>query len=155
MTLQNLKDLISTGEGQLLEFKRSGVSHLGREICAFANTFGGRILIGVTDEGEIIPTQITNQLRSEVQSIARNIEPPLLVNLEEVAGVLILEVPASRFKPHSSSGKFYLREGATCQQMNRDKFENFSTAKALSTLMKKPINASIGRMILIKPPTML
>jgi len=125
MDLQNLQDLIATGEGQLLEFKRSGVSHLGREICAFANSLGGRILIGVTDSGEIVSTTNTNQLRSEVQSIARNLEPPLMVDLEEVDGVLIIEIPASRFKPHSSSGKFYLREGATCQQMNRDEIREF------------------------------
>lgn len=117
--------MIATGEGQLLEFKRSGVSHLGREICAFANTLGGRILIGVTDAGEIVRTQITNHLRSEVQSIARNLEPPLIVNILEVDGVLVIEVPASRFKPHSSGGKFYLREGATCQQMNRDEIREF------------------------------
>jgi len=47
------------------------------------------------------------------------------VECEEVAGVLAVSVPASRFKPHSSSGKFYLREGATCQQMNRDEIWEF------------------------------
>jgi ATP-dependent DNA helicase RecG len=48
-----------------------------------------------------------------------------MVECEEVAGVLVVSVPASRFKPHSSSGKFYLREGATCQQMNRDEIREF------------------------------
>jgi len=125
MNHKDLQGLIASGEGQLLEFKRAGVSHLGREICAFANTLGGRILIGVTDAGEIVRTPISNELRSEVQSIARNLDPPLMVNLEEVDGVLVIEVPASRFKPHSASGKFYLREGATCQQMNRDEIREF------------------------------
>ncbi len=125
MTPQDLQALIATGEGQLLEFKRSGVSNLGREICAFANTLGGRILLGVTDAGEIVRTPISNELRSEIQSIARNLDPPIMVNLDEVNGVLVIEVSASRFKPHSASGKFYLREGATCQQMNRDEIREF------------------------------
>lgn len=125
MNQEELQALIATGEGQLLEFKRSGIAHLGREICAFANSLGGRILIGVDNDGRIHPVVPNNNLRSEVQSIARNLEPPLMVECEEVAGVLVVSVPASRFKPHSSSGKFYLREGATCQQMNRDEIREF------------------------------
>ncbi|MFN2355236.1 MAG: ATP-binding protein [Desulfopila sp.] len=125
MNPEDLQALIATGEGQLLEFKRSGIAHLGREICAFANSLGGRILIGVDNDGKIHPAVPNNNLRSEVQSIARNLEPPLMVECEDLAGVLVVSVPASRFKPHSSSGKFYLREGATCQQMNRDEIREF------------------------------
>ncbi|MEA2068296.1 MAG: ATP-binding protein [Verrucomicrobiota bacterium] len=125
MKLEELQSLIQTGEGQLVEFKRSGTSHLGREICAFANSLGGRILIGVSDTGTVLPVEGGNALRSEIQSIARNLEPPLMVEIEEVGGVLVVGVPSSRFKPHSSSGKFHLREGATCQQMNRDEIREF------------------------------
>ncbi|HCC54114.1 MAG TPA: hypothetical protein DEQ20_04195 [Desulfobulbaceae bacterium] len=125
MNPEDLQILIASGEGQLLEFKRAGIAHLGREICAFANSLGGRILIGVDDAGKIHPVASDNLLRSEVQSIARNLEPPLMVECEEVAGVLVVSVPASRFKPHSAAGKFFLREGATCQQMNRDEIREF------------------------------
>lgn len=52
MTPGELEALIAVGEGTMLEFKRSGTAHLGREICAFANTLGGRILIGVDDSGQ-------------------------------------------------------------------------------------------------------
>ena len=33
----NLSNLAALGEGYTIEFKRSGTSGLGREICAFAN----------------------------------------------------------------------------------------------------------------------
>lgn len=125
MNREKLESLILTGEGQLLEFKRSGTSHLGREICAFANALGGRILIGVSDEGIIHPIRDGNALKSEVQSVARNLDPALMVQVEDVGGVLVVEVPASRMKPHSSAGKFYLREGATCQQLGRDEIREF------------------------------
>jgi len=125
MNREELESLILTGEGQLLEFKRSGTSHLGRELCAFANSLGGRIFIGVADDGEICPVQKINTLKSDVQSIARNLDPALMVEIEEVAGVLVVEVPASRMKPHSSAGKFYLREGATCQQLGRNEIREF------------------------------
>ena len=39
-----LHNLLAIGEGFTVEFKRSGTSNLGREICAFANATGGVIL---------------------------------------------------------------------------------------------------------------
>lgn len=44
MTLQSLLPRIALGEGFTTEFKCSGTSNLGREICAFANATGGVIL---------------------------------------------------------------------------------------------------------------
>jgi len=43
MKKKQLIDLIALGEGFTTEFKRSGTSNLGREICAFANATGGVI----------------------------------------------------------------------------------------------------------------
>ncbi len=88
MEERELLSLIATGEGPLLEFKRNGTTHLGREICAFANSLGGRILIGVDDAGNIHPVQKLNRLQSEVQSIARHLEPPLLVECGKVGSGL-------------------------------------------------------------------
>ncbi len=52
MNQNTLSDLVALGEGFTTEFKRSGASGLGREICAFANATGGMILLGVADDGE-------------------------------------------------------------------------------------------------------
>lgn len=51
----SLYRLISKGEGQSLEFKAAvpDVQHLAREIAAFANSGGGKILLGVRDDGSI------------------------------------------------------------------------------------------------------
>ncbi|MEQ8573732.1 MAG: ATP-binding protein, partial [Fulvivirga sp.] len=51
MTFQELKRLVSQGESETLEFKRK-VAHpekIVKEIVAFANTKGGKLLIGVSD----------------------------------------------------------------------------------------------------------
>jgi len=47
MTKEDLMRLISLGEGQTIEFKRSLSEDFGREIVAFANTLGGTLLVGV------------------------------------------------------------------------------------------------------------
>ena len=47
---------IAEGEGKSLEFKR-GLPRdvrVARTLCAFANTRGGLLLIGVGDRGEIV-----------------------------------------------------------------------------------------------------
>ncbi len=90
MTSKELCDIIALGEGFTTEFKRSGTSHLGREICAFANATGGVILLGVSDEGEISGVSDFNRLKSEVQAVARSAEPPIAVDMEMVEEVLVL-----------------------------------------------------------------
>ena len=76
MKIKDLHDLVSLGEGFTIEFKESGASKIGRELCAFANATGGTILIGVTDSSEIVGVKDHNKLKSVVQSVARSIDPP-------------------------------------------------------------------------------
>lgn len=51
MILQDFHNLIALGEGFITEFKRSGTSNHGREICAFPNATGGVILLNHVDRG--------------------------------------------------------------------------------------------------------
>ena len=53
MTKQQIKNLILTGERYHIEFKQDLDKSLIDEVCAFANSSGGYILMGVTDTGEI------------------------------------------------------------------------------------------------------
>jgi predicted HTH transcriptional regulator len=50
---KELKQLIQTGEGYHLEFKESLDKSLIEEVCAFANSSGGKVLLGISDDGEI------------------------------------------------------------------------------------------------------
>jgi ATP-dependent DNA helicase RecG len=101
------------------EFKQSGTSNFGREICAFANATGGVILMGVTDQGKRVGVKHHNQLKSAIQAFARSAEPPIGVEVYSVKDILVVSVPEQHSKPYSFGGKFYLREGATSQRMAR------------------------------------
>ena len=125
MKKQDLANLLALGEGFTTEFKRAGTSNLGREICAFANATGGVILIGITDAGEVVGVGDHNKLKSEVQAIARSAEPPVGVEVESVGGVLWVTVLAQQSKPYSFGGKFFIREGASSQQMSRSEIREF------------------------------
>jgi ATP-dependent DNA helicase RecG len=120
-----LHNLIALGEGFSTEFKRSGTSNLGRELCASANAMGGTVLIGVSDKGEVVGVRDVNRLKSEVQSLARSIDPPLVVDVELVDQVLVVDVPAQNSKPYSFAGKFYIREGSSSQQLTRNEIREF------------------------------
>ena len=125
ISLKEIKKLISIGEGFTLEFKKSTVSHLGRELCAFANASGGTVLIGVNDKGEITGAENHNKLKSEIQSIARSIEPAIIIEVESMENILSITIPEQNSKPYSFAGKFYMREGASSQQLTRNEIREF------------------------------
>ncbi|MBF0433611.1 MAG: putative DNA binding domain-containing protein, partial [Fibrobacteria bacterium] len=120
-----MKNLISLGEGFTIEFKRSGKAELGRELCAFANGSGGAVLLGVDDNGTICGVANHNKLKSEIQSLIRAFEPPLKADIESVDDVLVITVPPQNGKPYSFGGKFFLRDGASSQQLRRNEIREF------------------------------
>lgn len=138
--MKTLTDLLALGEGFTIEFKRSLRSDLGREICAFANAAGGAILLGVEDDGTVRGVQGHNRLKSRVQSIARSTEPPIGVDVESMGEVLCVRVPAQRGKPYSFGGRFFIREGASSQQMSRDEVRDFFFAEGVIRFDESPCN---------------
>ena len=56
--------LVQQGEGTTLEFKESLSASFAWELVALANTTGGRILLGVTDDGVVKGVKDTNALRA-------------------------------------------------------------------------------------------
>ncbi len=141
MNMPTIAGLIALGEGFTTEFKRSMSSDLGREICAFANATGGVILIGVDDAGTVVGVGGHNRLKSQVQSISRSADPPVAVEVESAGNVLRVTVPEQHGKPYSFGGRFYIREGATCQQMSRDEIRDFFFEEGLIRLDETPCNA--------------
>jgi len=125
MTKTELLELINLGEGLNIEFKENFSASVGKEICAFANTIGGNILFGVDDNGNVHGVTSFNRLKSQVQDVARNMDPPLSLGFDIVDKVLIAIVPKGSKKPYSVNGRFYTREAANSQQLKRDEIREF------------------------------
>jgi ATP-dependent DNA helicase RecG len=124
MTLDDLEILIREGEGTTLEFKERLSSSFARELVALANTIGGRILLGVRDDGTVIGVEDSNSLRARIQDIARNCDPPVQVHTEPVGAVVTVHVRESASKPVQCSDGFFLRQGAVTQKLNRDEIRD-------------------------------
>ena len=125
MDKKKFEFLISEGEGYNVEFKESFSSDLSKDICSFANGNGGKILLGISDDKKIKGIEITNRLKSQIHDMARNCDPKLEVFLEEFSNILIITVHEGKNKPYSANGKFYIRQGANSQQLNRDEIREF------------------------------
>lgn len=129
MKQTDLAILIQEGEGTTLEFKESLSSSFVRELVAMANTVGGKVLLGVRDDGGIIGVRDSNVLRARVQDIARNCDPPVKVTVEPVENVLVVHVRESIAKPVQCSEGFFWRQGAVTQKLSRDEIRDFFRAE--------------------------
>jgi ATP-dependent DNA helicase RecG len=118
--MSNLRDLLDLGEGYMIEFKESIGKDLARELVAFANASGGRILLGVSDKGEIKGFASNNTIKSRIQDIARNCDPSVDINIDLLDKVLVVNVSEGENKPYSCKSGFYLRQGPNSQRMSRD-----------------------------------
>ncbi len=126
MNDKELNFILQEGEGLKIEFKES-LDHIAKEIVAFANTEGGRIFVGITDNNKIKGVDVTNKLRSELQDIARNCDPHVIIELESFNNILIVHVKEGTNKPYKCSSGFYLREGANSQKLSRDEIVKLVT----------------------------
>lgn len=135
---KELLELIKAGEGYALEFKEDLPSDLGRHICAFANASGGKIILGVKDDGSMAGCSLGNAGSSKIHDIARNLDPPFNVGVERVGNLAVITVAEGENKPYSSGGHFYLRIGSTTQQMQRDEIREFFQQERLVRFDEKP-----------------
>ena len=126
MNYDEIIELLKVGEGYTIEFKARINESLAKDICAFANASGGKIILGIDDKtNKIKGFQLKNESRSIIQNFARNIDPSLLVNIEQINNLVIIYVPEGKDKPYFVNGKCYLRQGANSQKLTRNEIRNF------------------------------
>ena len=118
----NIKELIKKGESETLEFK--GSLHLkdeiGKAISSLSNSNGGRILVGVSDNGKIIGIDSgKNTIEELANYIKRHSDPQIFpsIILEEVNDkkIIVIEVLEGKDKPVFFKDRAYKRVGKTSQ----------------------------------------
>jgi ATP-dependent DNA helicase RecG len=115
---QLINSLLKIGESEQLEFKvgyRKDV--VGKNICAFLNSNGGQLLIGVTDEGKIkgVPNAVEHQKVIE-NHLKQEIVPdaPVTVTVENIGkkNLILLKVWAGSKQPYVYDSTIYCRKGS-------------------------------------------
>jgi len=125
LTKSDLEIILQEGEGQKIEFKESFSQSLAKDIVAFANALGGRIFIGVDDNGSIKRINITNKLKSQIIDFARNCDPPIVVELQTLNNIVIIDVKEGSDKPYQCKEGFFLRQSSNSQKLTRNQIVQF------------------------------
>ena len=81
-----LEYIIANGEDsyETIQLDEIHPNQLAREMVAFANTYGGRILLGVDDEGNIVGIKRENIDEWVANISSNNCQPPLLPKISQV-----------------------------------------------------------------------
>lgn len=128
MTKDELSLVLDEGEGYRIEFKEQ-IANLDREMVAFANASGGFIFLGISDDRRVIGFKTDNRVKSQIQDIANNCDPPVTILMEKYENILIVEVREGTDKPYRCTTGFFNRTGPNAQKMRRDEIVEFVKAE--------------------------
>jgi len=126
--MTNLIQIIKKGEDSKTQFKKqfNSVDSLAAEISAMANTQGGMILVGVSDNGEITGVENLQRLNQMISNAcSQKTEPPLSVITENILYedkiILIINVPQGSDKPYAvNKSDFWIKVGADKRRASRE-----------------------------------
>lgn len=163
MDSKKLLSLIKREEGTKLDFKlrlelycETGKKELTKDICAIANSSGGRgyIIVGVEDKSKkIIGLQEDDMFQEEQiqQIVTTRCEPPIPIEVDFVdiknKKIGIISIYDGDQKPYQvrDNGAFYIRRGSTTDVMRKQELialfeENLSLTIETCPLIKSSID---------------
>lgn len=119
-------------ENQNIEWKKSWRDEYLKWICGFANAQGGRIYIGMDDDGNVTGlsdySQLLEDIPNKIVSVL-GIMPE--VNLLEQSGLFYIEINVSPSSvPVNYRGEYHYRCGSTRQQLKGAALNDFLTRKS-------------------------
>ncbi|URI06481.1 putative DNA binding domain-containing protein [Aquincola tertiaricarbonis] len=132
MLKSDLLQLIANGENSGVEFKRDDLrpEQLAREIVALANLKGGKVLLGVEDDGSISGIQRHDLEQWVMDTVfGRYVHPMILpyfevVTLDDGQRVAVITITEGSAKPyavrHNDREEVYVRVGSTSRRATRE-----------------------------------
>ena len=154
MLKAELLQTIAHGENSGVEFKRDDLrpEQLAREIVALANLEGGKLLLGVEDDGTISGVQ-RGDLETWVMDtvFGRYVHPLILPYYEEVAlddgkRVAVVSITQGAYKPyvvrHNDREDVYVRVGSTSRRATREQQARLFESGGLLHAEMLPVSGS-------------
>jgi predicted HTH transcriptional regulator len=120
--------LVRGGEDTYLELKvkLSNLEKIAQEVCALANTAGGVIIFGVTDQLRVEGVDDAEAVREELVRLCREqIVPALVPYIDLVAfdngrRVVALDIEGKRRPYQTRDGRYFIRVGAEKREASRE-----------------------------------
>ena len=106
----------------------SQINEIMETISAFANTKGGKIVIGISNSGKVMGVEVgkdtierlTNKIRQEIDP---KIHPRITATKAEAKNLIIIEVKPAHDKLVLASGRPFKRIGKSTVRMSKDEYE--------------------------------
>jgi hypothetical protein len=147
--------ILAAGEGPQVEFKEglSADGRVVRAICAFANTRGGVIVLGVADRGRAVGIARPAAAAARLLALAADrIDPPVAIRTEVVrlgAKPLVwCSVPLSPGRPHAVSGderEIVVRIGSSNRVAGPDRVSRLAPPALLLTPLDARVLAAVSK----------
>ena len=149
MTWENIMALLEQGEGQSVEFEKYVPSEddIAREIVAFSNADGGRIIYGIDDKNKhLVGVEINSDFEDWIKNIGKNrCVPSVSPTIEtiEKAGkkIIIINVPEGDDKPFRSDEIYYIRDGNVSRPAKENEVKELTNPWSGKGLNKRQIRA--------------
>ncbi|ASJ70671.1 ATP-binding protein [Granulosicoccus antarcticus] len=131
MLKAELLEIIGNGEGSGIEFKRDDIrpEQLAKEVVALCNFKGGRLLLGVEDDGSISGVQRTDLEEWVMNCVQSKVHPIMLpffevIKFDNDRSVAVVSFLEGISKPyvmrHGGKEDIYVRVGSTSQLATRE-----------------------------------
>lgn len=149
MNWEDIMGLLEQGEGQAVEFEKSIPTEddITREIVAFANADGGKIVYGIDDKNKhLVGITADPDLREQIERIAKkNCCPSISVEIEVInkAGndIVVISVPEGDDKPYRSDEICYVRDGNISRPAKENEEKGMTNPWSGKGLNKRQIRA--------------
>ncbi len=136
MDIKALQQLVSKGESEILEFKKSIglLKAVFKTLVAFLNHKSGTVLIGVLDNGRIIGQEVTETTQQKIAKELPKIEPSSQVDIEyipvnENKKVIALTVKSEKNAPYVYDGRVYQRIMDDTNRMTQHRSDGWNYRK--------------------------
>jgi ATP-dependent DNA helicase RecG len=153
MTKTELLELLKNGENSGVEFKRDTIDNraLAKELVAFANLRGGRLVLGVDDDGSVIGvtrdrleewvmTACRDKIRPELipyYEIIRDVEPG-----RDVAVIQVDRGWAVHHLWHHNHRTYYIRVGTLSREASAEELERLFQQRGTFRLELRGVSGS-------------
>ena len=128
-------------ENQNIEYKESWRDEYLKWICGFANAQGGKLYIGVDDNGNAVGTIDARKLMEDIPNKVRDTMGIVIdIDLEHKEGkdVVVITVPVHEY-PVNYRGEYHYRSGSTKQLLQGTALTRFLMKKTGKTWDSVPI----------------
>jgi len=139
MLLDDVKKLAQQGESHRLEFKKSTarLKAACETACAFLNTDGGTVLIGITDDRKLVGQEVSDKTKREIGNALSKIAPIANIKVAYTSlpnsnkYIIVFDIMTDSLqKPYVYDGRAFLRNQSDTIQMPREYYQQLTISNS-------------------------